>query len=271
MVILVFITYHQIVIQLYLKNKTTIEKFYVKYISYFLDVDLIPNNTRHLTTVPMTQNVGEGKIRIVLMWPDGPLDLDLHSSFKISKFTKCEIYFGKDECLGTELNTYDRPVNKRGVDVITINTLGNYIYTFAVHKYVDVSNGVAKGDTTVSGAADNNTFNKETTKYDSSVQDHPISDSRAKISVYVNGFKDAIYKLELPLESTDNNIDTPNDTDPYNWWIAFCLNGNIGVNSITPINKLATTQPTFNYCENLYEMKPSFTQLSTNYLGKLRN
>ncbi len=67
-----------------------------------LDFDVLDNNT--MSTFQMTPRVEPGKLRFVLSWPYAPKDLDIHSIFKISRFSQCEIYFGARNCLGTTLD-----------------------------------------------------------------------------------------------------------------------------------------------------------------------
>jgi hypothetical protein len=256
---------------LFSKKTISIENFCVNFYFNILDVNVEGGSSKNLLTLPMTPIVDAGKIRFVLYWPDGPIDLDLHSIFRVSRFSKCEVYFGKKECLGTELNTENSIGGKYGVEAITLNTLGNYVYTFAVNKYIDSSNGLAQGDNVVPGALDTVNLSNNTIKYNSLVKNYPISRSNARISVYVNGYKDAIYKLVVPQQSADTIIDNSSNTDPHNWWLAFCMNGKIGLNSLTPINKLSITKPNFSYCENIYEPKPSFAQISTTNKMRRRN
>jgi hypothetical protein len=85
----------------------------------------------------LTPLVGQGKIRFVLSWPNGPKDLNIYSIFRITNNKTCEVYFGKKECLGTELNTDTSRFGSNGIQTLTINTLGKYNYTIAVNKYTD--------------------------------------------------------------------------------------------------------------------------------------
>lgn len=195
----------------------------------------------------MTPLVEEGKIRFVLSWPYGPKDLDIHSFFKVSRFSKCEVFFGKRDCVGTSLDTDNFSGGNNGVETITINQLGKYVYTFAVHKYTDVSNGVATGDSPVNGAQTNSTDDTSLTNRTSAdnIPDVPLSASLAKISVYDYGFKESIYQISVP--TTD-----PNNLNASNWWLALCLDGNAGINSLTAVNELYTDKPDYTICENLF-------------------
>ena len=213
------------------------------------------NNTKPLLTIGMTPLVDAGQLRFVLSWPFGPKDLDLHSFFSISRFSKCEVYFGQRDCVGTTLDTDNFNGGASGVETITINLLGNYIYTFAVNKYVDVTtgNGQAQGDTPVSGQEESNSTAVEAA-INIGIPDTTLAQSTAKISVYSYGYKGPIFSLTVPTFMPENlivntqNESGINDEKSYNWWLAFCLNGSTGFNSLTPVNKLSTDIPSYNYC-----------------------
>lgn len=227
--------------------------------------------TKQIISSQLTPTVDKGKIRFVLSWPNGPKDLDLHSLFKISRFSKCEVYFGKRDCAGVNIDTDNFSGGANGVETITINTLGKYYYTFAVHKYIDVSGGQASGETPVAGSdAAANIGNNNT---NSTVPDVPLALSEAKISVYTYGYKSPVYILKVPSTTTaTNTLDaTTGDANNYGWWLAFCLNGNEGINSLSVVNKLSADKPANTVCENLYAATPktSFAQMSTQKLGKL--
>ena len=216
------------------------------------------NKTKPLLTISMTPLVEAGQLRFVLSWPFGPKDLDLHSFFSISRFSKCEVYFGQRDCVGTSLDTDNFNGRSNGVETITINLLGNYIYTFAVNKYVDLTNGQAEGDTTVSGQEESNTLQVEIVDKDNGIPDSTLSQSTAKISVYSFGYKGPIFVLVVPTFRPENLIVSTedgsgiNDEKSYNWWLAFCLNGTTGFNSLTPVNKLSTDIPSNTYCRDIF-------------------
>lgn len=215
----------------------------------------------------MTPEVEEGQLRFVLSWPFAPKDLDIHSFFKISKFSKCEVYFGKRECVGVNLDTDNFLGGKKGVETITIERMGNYIYTFAVHKYIDISGGVATGDNPVPGSEVDNQFINNEDGNSTVLPNTPLSDSNAKISVYVHGFKAAIVTLIVPNKFQAQTDDMNFDTNNYNWWTALCLNGKVGIDSLKVLNKLTINKPSYLDCENAYA-KPSFIQKKSTILKK---
>jgi hypothetical protein len=214
----------------------------------------------------MTPTVDPGQIRFVLSWPLGPKDLDLHSYFKISRFSKCEIYFGKRSCVGTDLDVDNFEGGPNGVETITISTLGNYVYTFAVNKYVDISNGQAQGDDPVPGVDDSTqaTTQATTPTTNQQIPDTPLAGSNAKISVYINGYKGSIYNLVVPVTADPSTTyeRTGGNVNDYLWWYGLCLNGNQGISSLTPINKISVNTPDYTLCQNVYTPPSSFIQKS---------
>jgi hypothetical protein len=187
----------------------------------------------------MTPKVKEGEIRFVLDWPNGPIGLDLYSYFKISKLLKCTVFFGKRECPGVNLEG-DSSENDSSGEVITINQLGNYTYTFAVNKYIDVSNNTAVGDNPVEGYI----IPKHINQFNYTVPDTRLSQSEAKISIYSFDYIGPVAQISVNSKQ--------NDSDKLNWWLSFCLDGSKGINSLSVVNKLFSERPQFNYCENYF-------------------
>lgn len=226
--------------------------------------------TKPISTASLTPTVDKGKLRFVLSWPNGPKDLDIHSIFKISRFAKCEVYFGKRDCVGVTLDTDNFNSGASGVETITINNLGKYYYTFAVHKYVDISGGQAQGDNPVPGSDAQAQIGNNTKP---AVPDLPLALSGAKISVYAYGFKAPIYNLKVPNVATAaTTLDgTAGDANSYGWWLGFCLNGNEGINSLSIVNKLSADKPDSKVCESLYttpQTQTAFVQTTVKKLTK---
>jgi hypothetical protein len=218
---------------------------------YFnLDFDVLDNNT--MSTFQLTPRVEPGKLRFVLSWPYAPKDLDIHSIFKISRFSQCEIYFGARNCLGTTLDVDNLNGGNKGVETITINTLGKYIYTFAVHKYVDVSNGSsANGDDAIDMMMDETPVAPPVQPV-SDIPDLPLSKSSAVVSVYTSEFKGPMYRVTVPSFLEENLLVSGTDDSSNTWWVALCLDGNQGITSLKTVNKLSSEKPKNNFCETLY-------------------
>jgi hypothetical protein len=205
--------------------------------------------TESLETVPITPNVSSGQMRLVLAWPDAPADLDLHAIFKISRLSKCEVFFGKKACGGIDLDVDNLQGGKKGVETITIRDLGKYVYTFSVHRFIDNANGVAQGENPI---ADSPNSSKAEFK---DIPKIPLKDSKATISVYVSGFRGPIHVFEVPNSITD----PATDAQTVNWWNVICLDGNVGMRSLSALNELSANKPNYTRCEDYYKQPQATT------------
>ena len=214
--------------------------FYFNLHAFVLDepVDTTNPENYDLPSIPLTPEVEEGKIRIVLSWPDGPADLDIHSLFKVTKIRKCHVYFGNKDCTGLNLDVDNTKGGKNGVETITINSLGNYIYSFYVHKYVDGSRGNAVGENRIDSVPVGDNYEKpvDNTK--------TLFNSEAKIIVYGAGYRAPIAKFEVKTLEEKG--------DEYRYWNVFCLNGSKGVDSLKAVHELAEEAPSYTFCDNFY-------------------
>jgi hypothetical protein len=222
-----------------------IEKLYVNINN--LDPDVSTVNEIYLKTIPMTPLVEQGQIRLVLSWPDSPADLDIHSIFLVSARNKCEVFFGKKECLGVDLDVDNLKGGKNGVETITIRELGKYIYTFTVHRYVDISNGVSAGENPISDSPIENTD-----PYAVPLAATPLPESKATVSVYASGYRGPLLTINVPNEIKENDL-----ASDYNWWNVLCLDGNKGLSSFSVVNEISTSKPISTYCANHYKSLPS--------------
>ena len=191
-----------------------------------------------LPSIPLTPEVEEGKIRIVLSWPDGPADLDIHSLFKVTKIRKCHVYFGNKDCTGLNLDVDNTKGGKNGVETITINSLGNYIYSFYVHKYVDGSQGNAVGENRIDSVPVGGDYEKPVDNTKS------LFNSEAKIIVYGAGYRAPIATFEIKTAKEEN--------DDYRYWNVFCLDGKQGVDSLKAVHELSIEAPSYTFCDDFY-------------------
>lgn len=230
-------------------------------------IDVIGDFTKPLNTLPMSPYLQEGQLRFILTWPNGPKDLDMHTMFKINKYSNCEVFFGKQSCAGTSLNINNYNGSKKGVEAVTIDTLGKYYYTFMVHKYDDVSKGQASGDNFAKGS-DLQAVISANNSDNSTIPNKSLIYSQAKISVYAYGFVSAIYQLNIASTISNTTVIDPTqfkaneNIDNYNYWLAFCLNGNTGIDSLSVINKVSTKKPNMEICERLYTNNSTSTDNS---------
>lgn len=213
--------------------------------------------TKKIRNISLTPFVDQGKIRVVLSWPDAPADLDLYSIFKTGKFTKCMVFFGKTVCSKTRIDVDNKLGGKKGAETITIDLLEKYIYTFAIRKYVSTAkDNLAPGEERVEGAPMSSDYNYEflpESERPELIANATLAESNAKISIFVSGFKNAIREITVPV-SVEGNLLLESDKNNkyYDWWVPFCLNGSLGVQSIKIVNKLTTEMPKDTYCQGLY-------------------
>jgi hypothetical protein len=194
-----------------------------------------------------------GQIRFVLSWPNGPKDLDIYTLFKVSKLSKCEIYFGRKSCVGAALDIDNRKGGKLGVETVTISTLGKYNYMVLINKYIDSSQGRADGESTIVVPLDDSNPITSSSSTLSKVPDTTLAGSLGTVSVYSPNFNSPVFKLTIPNEIKNTNVvnSAPGEPKEFNWWIAFCLDGTKGLNSLKTVNKFSRTKPDISYCENL--------------------
>lgn len=175
--------------------------------------------------------------------------MDFHVLFKTGKFSKCEVFFGKTECSGTKLDSNNYLGGKKGVEAITVNTIGNFNYSLVVHKY----NGKKIEDSNkVDGAPVLLPQEEDATN----IPNLDLNKSLAKVSVYAPGLKRAIKELEVPYIITDENyLDKDKDkaSQALDWWLAFCIDGKQGLSSLLTANKISSSKPDYAACEKLYD------------------
>jgi hypothetical protein len=216
--------------------------------------DIVGNKSGPISTISISPLIPPGQIRFVLSWPNGPKDLDLYSVFKVSSTSKCEVYFGRKSCVGGTLDAGNKDGGKLGVETITINNLGKYVYMILVNKYIDTCHGVAQGDTfSVVQFDDNNPVTSTSSTY-SKAPDTTLAGSLGTVSVYSN-FVESVFQLTIPNEIKSDNIlsGSVDDAKNWNWWLAFCIDGTKGLNSLKTVNKFSKTKPDVSYCENLFK------------------
>lgn len=214
--------------------------------------------TKKIRNISLTPFVDQGKIRIVLSWPDAPADLDLYSIFKTGKFTKCMVFFGKTMCSKTRIDVDNKMGGRKGAETITIDVLEKYVYTFAVRKYVSTAkDNLAPGEQRVEGAPMSSDYNYEVlpdSERPDKIANVTLSESNAKVSIFVNGFKNAIREINVPASVEGNFLlETDKNKKYYDWWVPFCLNGAQGMQSLRVVNKMTTEIPKETYCEDLYK------------------
>ena len=148
------------------------------------------------------------------------------------------MYFGNKDCTGLNLDVDNTKGGKNGVETITINSLGNYIYSFYVHKYVDGSQGNAVGENRIDSVPIGGDYEKpiDNTK--------TLFNSEAKVIVYGAGYRAPIAKFEVKTLEEKG--------DEYRYWNVFCLDGSKGVDSLKAVHQLAEEAPSYTFCDDFY-------------------
>lgn len=217
------------------------------------------NITPRIRNIALVPIVEKDKMRVVLSWPDAPNDLNLFSIFKLNENTKCQVFFGNKKCSQTYIQVDNNLPHHKNSDAITIDVLENYIYTFAVRKYVDNStDGLATGEKRVEGApysSDYNSRNLLDKEKPQLLKNLTLSQSKAKISIYVSGYNQAIREIEIPENPLTHLLYEKDQNNTYHdWWLGFCLNGFEGLTSLKIVNKITSLNPEETYCEALYNI-----------------
>ena len=213
-------------------------------------IDIIKNereNLKNYLSFSLTPNLKDNYMRIVLNWPNGPYDLNLFSYFKYSDTSQCEVYYGNEKCQNVYINNENYNNGTQGTQTLTIEKLGNYIYTFAINPFYINDNPIDRNEKKVEGVENNAPteyypeFNRT---YSSEINDITFAQSKANIKIYIKEYKKEIYKMDINSHNTDKDK---------KWLVAFCLNGNKGIKSLKVINKYVGVQPNYSYCEEIYK------------------
>ena len=188
------------------------------------------------------------ELEIILDWKKNPIDLNLFSFFKQSDTFQCEVYFGNYKCLKTSIENTNYNNGTQGSQIMKMEKLGKYIYTFAVKQFKVNDNPISRNETKVKGAENKApeeiypNFQRKLTYVDDHIK---LMNSNATIKIFVPGFEREVYKISMEdIFSEENNNE---------WWIPFCINGEKGIKSIKKINKFVKEQPNYSYCEKIYE------------------
>lgn len=214
--------------------------------------------TEKINNIVLTPMVQPGEIRVVLSWPDAPDDLDLYSIFKTGNFTKCIVFYGKPDCSSTHIEVINNQGGRKGAETITINFLEKYIYTFAVRKYISKSkDNLAPDEKRVEGAPLSSDYNYEIpvdiNEKKEIFADVNLSESKAKVAIFIHGFQSAIQEIFVPSNYEGNLLlDSDKSKNTLDWWVPFCINGERGLDSLMILNKLTSNLPNDDICRKIY-------------------
>lgn len=129
--------------------------------------------------------------------------------------------------------------------------MGNYNYSIVVHKYNDKSGGKSPLDNKIDDAPILLPAEEQPDK----LADIKLVESKAKVSVYINGYRRAIKELTIPENPVGNYLDEKKDTiagKTHDYWLAFCLDGKLGIQSLNAANRISSDKPDYGVCEKFY-------------------
>ena len=204
------------------------------------------HNTRSISLTPIVNELNE--FRIVLEWVSGPYDLNVFSYFKSSDKDQCEVFFGNKKCQFTTLNNENYNNGTQGSQVMTVEKVGNYTYTFAVKQFVVNDDPVQRGELKALGAegeAPKDRYPPYMRNLTSDEMKMSLKDSKAVVKVFTSGYNKEIFKVDI-------NAAEGNDGE---FWVAFCLDGLKGISSIEEVNRIEKGKINYKYCENIYNNK----------------
>jgi len=207
-------------------------------------------------TVPLVARVANNhSIKVLLEWGSQVLDLDLVVVFNVGGKLSCMVGQSYPSCAGATFGVDNYNGSEYGGETLTVD-VRSYTYLFYVKRY-------AGGNT---AARPTPTLKAE--PYYSNPNSY-ITDSNARVSVYVNNFDHAVFNFPVPglneqtagrdkiagypIDGTTKLVDKSKLT-----WMAFCMKGSVGPKSIIPLqtfwsNSDSTLQnPSPAACEDLY-------------------
>jgi hypothetical protein len=151
----------------------------------------------------------------------------------------------------------------QGTQTLTIEKLGNYIYTFAINPFYINDNPIDRNEKKVEGVENNAPteyypeFNRT---YYEDINDITFAQSKANIKIYIKDYEKEIYKMDINSHNTEKEK---------KWLVAFCLNGNKGIKSLKVINKYVGVQPNYSYCEEIYNLKEKLLMIHNQLMMKM--
>ena len=222
----------------FFKSEYYLEKF------IFTINDITSRQTYEISPIILISSFNSGKIIVKLEWENKPPDLDLICRFQVTKDLYCYTFFGNKKCGKTKYFFDSRDKTEISSEIIEIDEFSDYVYLFYVRKYIDTSNGITINEYKIDGVEEPSKINY--TDIDIKYNEH-LKSTIARLLIYSNGYNIPSLAINIPgfIENENNNID-------YNHWVAFCINGKEGINSLKVINKLESNEPDKNICQSYY-------------------
>eukprot|EP01017_Pseudomicrothorax_dubius_P003382 TRINITY_DN10474_c0_g2_i1.p1 TRINITY_DN10474_c0_g2~~TRINITY_DN10474_c0_g2_i1.p1 ORF type:complete len:1223 (+),score=412.01 TRINITY_DN10474_c0_g2_i1:48-3716(+) len=181
-----------------------------------------------INLVPKVQR--SNQIRVLLEWGSQALDLDLFVTFTLDDKTTCLVSGVFRQCAGATFHRENYNGTEYGGELITLDPFGPYKYLFFVRAFKGQNTDATPRVTLGTEPYFNN-------------KDKKITDSFARVSVYVNNTNSSVFNFPVPgvnTNSAPNGVpkdDRSRVDETRLTWLAFCLDGRIGVRSIVPVQK----------------------------------
>ena len=225
--------YYNLCQVLYINQKDIKNNFINSYLSF----SLIPKISRNKEMI------------ISLTWDKNPYDLNIFTFFKIRDDFECKVFYGNQVCHGVYQENINYNNGTHGVQTMTIEKMGNFIYTFSVRKFMINDNPQKRGENKIKSAFDKapiEKFPEFMRKINDVDNKKNIKESKASIKVYLNGYENEIFSV-----STQDLME--NEISDGKWWVAFCLDGSKGIKSIVKLNKFVDGEVNYKFCEEWYK------------------
>ncbi|MGM0705769.1 MAG: hypothetical protein ACQETP_07615 [Bacteroidota bacterium] len=94
---------------------------------------------------PISEELEEGELRIVLSWGETPSDLDSHLTGPLSDGSRFHVFFANRTPSGAEANLDRDDVSSFGPETITVTALRDGLYRYSVHNFSNQSEDGAVG------------------------------------------------------------------------------------------------------------------------------
>ena len=208
----------------------------------------IPNSDKPLSFSLTPRVAKPDQIRISLEWYNSPNDLNLFSFFRQSSNDQCQVFYGSEKCQNVVLDNVNYNNGTQGAQVMTIEKLGNYTYTFAVKEFTINDDPLKRDEVKAPGAKNKapEEIYPEFMRSKKQIKDIDLKDSKAIVKVYTYNYEREVYSNEISGAAKGGKGE---------WWLTFCMKGSEGIFSIHTLNDLDSTTPNYSLCEKFYNNK----------------
>ncbi len=166
------------------------------------------DQTAILSMLLPRDDIDEDAIRVVLGWKSQNLDLDLHVTFKLDEKYDCDVSYAYKHCGGAKIQSTNIYGGYNGGEVIDLYEVGNTTYLFYIKDFRKDSSDLP---------IENKRLN--------------ILQSEAEVKVYTANYDEPVVRLQVP----DQYPWPDSDPNEFRVWLAFCMKGAQGLESLSPV------------------------------------